>query len=382
MATATFRSPISEENTTPQPPIHCLEHTDAWTNNWAPLIEQARWAPSGDNGQPWRIKPGSNPNVASLVLDNSQPLGFLDFNGEASRVAIGAFLENLRLAASQCERVIEIINISDTADDALSIELNLANVPRLSPDPLAVHIQDRHSNRKRQERAPLASYLLEKMQEQGNCVDGTHTLFSSDRPTIQKIAHAVSLADRVRFMHKQCHKEFYQKICWTNQETEVGFSVDTFEISRLEKLALQVTSNYQTLRLADQFFRMSYLAARAAKKQVIHSSAVGAIVGNPNMENFWLNVGSGLQRVWLQSASFDLGFQVLAVAPILSRQFRVAGSKRFNSWELNTLARVNALQEKFFNTSDDVAIMFRVGHTSPASARAGRRPWHQMIEPR
>ncbi|WP_144058072.1 hypothetical protein [Novipirellula maiorica] len=380
MAVAAYSRTDLEVITNSPPQIHCQEGTDAWTNNWAPLIEQARWAPSGDNGQPWRIKPGHTAETAWLALDRNQPLGFLDFNGEASRMAIGSFLENLRLTASQYGSAIEIANISDTADDVYSLQLNKTSIPGLSPDPLALHVKDRHSNRKKQDRVKLAPHLLDSMQRQGNCTDGVHTIFCSEQSTIRKIAHAVSLADRVRFMQEQCHKEFYQKLFWTHQETEVGFSVDTFEISRFEKLALKATENFRMLRFADKCFRMSYLAARAAKKQVIHSSAVGAIVGNLEAENSWLNVGSALQRVWLQSASLGLGFQVLAVAPILSRQFRRAGGERFTSRERKKLASVNSLLQEIFGSSDEVAIMFRVGTASPASVRAGRLPWHQLIE--
>ena len=351
-----------------------------WELVWKPLLEKARWAPSGDNGQPWRIIPGYCEFSAQVVLDKIQKLAFLDFQGEASRIAVGGFLENLRVVATCHEYVLRIGDIAGSKPDDFSVNICLEPMGHMKIDPLANFVGHRHSNRKPQPTKPLPTTIIQTLEAASE--NGVWAKFISDRKKIGILADAVAMADRVRFTHRNCHEEFHEKVRWTKQEAvenPAGFSVETFEINSIEKLALKATRKFQVLRLADRWFRMGNVAANAARRQVVNSSAIGALIGNPTAKSFWINVGRSLQRSWLQATAHGLGFQVLAVAPFLSRRLRLEGEGGFKPWQSKCLGDVDSLLNQVFG-DHEVAIMFRVGPTQPASARTGRLSWKRLVQ--
>ena len=63
------------------------------------MLELARWAPSGDNTQPWRFEIVSDRHIAIHGSDTRDWCVY-DFKGRASHMAHGALLETLRIAAT------------------------------------------------------------------------------------------------------------------------------------------------------------------------------------------------------------------------------------------------------------------------------------------
>lgn len=64
------------------------------------IIELARWAPSGDNTQPWRFEICSDSHLVVHGFDTRRNCVY-DLEGHASQIAIGALLEYLSIAASE-----------------------------------------------------------------------------------------------------------------------------------------------------------------------------------------------------------------------------------------------------------------------------------------
>ena len=63
------------------------------------ILDLARWAPSGDNTQPWRFEIVADDHIA-IHGNDTREWCLYDFNGHASHMAHGALLETLRIAAS------------------------------------------------------------------------------------------------------------------------------------------------------------------------------------------------------------------------------------------------------------------------------------------
>lgn len=66
----------------------------------ARLLDIARWAPSGDNTQPWRFEIVAPDRIAVHGHDTRDTVLY-DFDGHASHMAHGALLETLRIAATR-----------------------------------------------------------------------------------------------------------------------------------------------------------------------------------------------------------------------------------------------------------------------------------------
>lgn len=63
------------------------------------ILDEARWAPSGDNTQPWRFEIVSGEHVVVHGFDTREHCVY-DLDGHSSQLAVGALLETLRIAAS------------------------------------------------------------------------------------------------------------------------------------------------------------------------------------------------------------------------------------------------------------------------------------------
>ena len=63
------------------------------------ILDLARWAPSGDNTQPWRFEIAGDDHLV-VHGNDTRDWCLYDFNGHASHMAHGALLETLRIAAT------------------------------------------------------------------------------------------------------------------------------------------------------------------------------------------------------------------------------------------------------------------------------------------
>src|ERR1700687_4923160 len=63
------------------------------------ILDLARWAPSGDNAQPWRFEILADDHLVVHGFDTRERCVY-DLDGRSSQPALGAMLETLRLAAT------------------------------------------------------------------------------------------------------------------------------------------------------------------------------------------------------------------------------------------------------------------------------------------
>src|SRR5690606_16203602 len=68
------------------------------------ILELARWAPSGDNTQPWRFEVLSKDEVAIHVQQPSSENPYEYHGGQPTWLAVGGLLESMRIAATRWGR--------------------------------------------------------------------------------------------------------------------------------------------------------------------------------------------------------------------------------------------------------------------------------------
>ena len=69
------------------------------SSTWAELLEDARWAPSPHNVQPWRLRPRSD-TTAELLYDPARLLPYTDPASAFMTLTLGLFVECLAVAAA------------------------------------------------------------------------------------------------------------------------------------------------------------------------------------------------------------------------------------------------------------------------------------------
>ena len=120
------------------------------------ILELARWAPSGDNTQPWRFRIKAADHIVVLGHDTRDHCVY-DLRGEASRLAHGALLECMALAASRHGLRADITTRADCPDHAPIYDVHLVRDPAVTPDPLADCIERRTVQRRPMSRRSLGA---------------------------------------------------------------------------------------------------------------------------------------------------------------------------------------------------------------------------------
>ncbi|MBS0513294.1 MAG: nitroreductase family protein [Proteobacteria bacterium] len=120
------------------------------------ILDLARWAPSGDNTQPWRFKIIDDGRVAVHGFDTRDHVIY-DFDGHASHIAHGALLETIRIAASGfgCTSAWKLR--PGCPDTAPIYDVFVREEANLGADPLLAYIQTRVVQRRPMRTTPLTS---------------------------------------------------------------------------------------------------------------------------------------------------------------------------------------------------------------------------------
>lgn len=106
------------------------------------ILDLARWAPSGDNTQPWRFEILGDEHILVHGFDTRDHVVY-DLDGHASQLAVGALLETMAIAASTVGRTATIHRRPDTEETHLLFDVRFQEKDDITPDPLALYIEKR-----------------------------------------------------------------------------------------------------------------------------------------------------------------------------------------------------------------------------------------------
>jgi nitroreductase len=120
----------------------------------ARILDLARWAPSGDNTQPWKFEILGDEHVLVHGFDTRDHIVY-DLDGHASQLAVGALLETLSIAASVEGRQAHISRRPDTPETHLLFDVEFVKVAQATPDPLVPYIETRVVQRRPMSTKPL-----------------------------------------------------------------------------------------------------------------------------------------------------------------------------------------------------------------------------------
>jgi hypothetical protein len=118
------------------------------------LLDLARWAPSGDNTQPWRFRIASDDHVEVHGFDTRAHCVY-DLDGHPSQLSIGAMLETMRIAASGQRMKVSIARRPDAPDEHPIFDCRFTPDRSVAPSPLLAAIETRTVQRR-----PLSTRAL------------------------------------------------------------------------------------------------------------------------------------------------------------------------------------------------------------------------------
>jgi len=95
------------------------------------ILDLARWAPSGDNTQPWRFEIVSPSHFVVHGFDTRADCVY-DLDGHSSQLAVGGLLETIGIAATKFGRTATTSRRPDTPDTHLLFDVRLAPSPKVT----------------------------------------------------------------------------------------------------------------------------------------------------------------------------------------------------------------------------------------------------------
>ncbi len=340
------------------------------------LLRAASRAPSPDNNQPWAFRIREDGIEAWHDRERAVPS---DVENLFAGLAMGAAIENVALEASQQELRCEV----EYAERPFAQGNRYEPVATLrlaapgEPDRLGDFIDQRTTNRRLYETAPLANRDREALSNAFSDPECQVNWLTS-RAELRALSRLVTTADRIRFEYQPFHDELHRMLRFGRADAPTavdGLDVASLEIPRAGWPLLRWLKPWRRMKLLNHL-GLSRLFAGTSNQQIRCSGAVGLLLTRRRDAIGAIQTGRVLQRIWLAATGRGLAFQPVGALPLFLRKLEVSGEDAYLPHHARRLVKArDEFRDLFPPAREELpVILFRVGHCAPPSARSGRYP--------
>jgi nitroreductase len=345
------------------------------------ILDLARWAPSGDNTQPWRFEVLDEHRLVVHGHDTREHCVY-DLDGHPSQMSIGALLETMAIAASTFQLELRSMRHTDTPDNRPTVSVTLAPSPGTQPDPLADAILRRSVQRRALSRRPLTASEKSALSLALPAGYRVHWLEGSQRLAAARLMFRNA---KLRLTMPEAHQVHQSIIEWDARYSEDRIPDQALGADALTtRLMRWVMQDWRRV----QFFN-TWLAGTLAPRlqmDLIPALACAAhfvLVAErrPQRIDDYIAAGRAMQRFWLTATMQGLQLQPELTPLIFARYVR---ENRIFSSTPGMQQRAAALSRQgaaLVGAEDwDAAVfMGRIGAGAAAESRSLRRPLHELL---
>ncbi len=285
------------------------------------ILDLARWAPSGDNDQPWRFEVLADDHI--LVHGNdTRDWCVYDLDGTSSQIAIGAMLETLRIAAT-AEGLRADCSVRPDSDETRPlIDVRLVADAGIEPHPLLAYIKARVTQRKPFTTKPMVE--VQKAALQDAVGDGFRVAWVEGKQSLGRMAKLLFHNAHIRLSTPEAYEVHKRNIEWGVQFSEerlpeqgIGLDLPTRKVMRWALGGTGARVRFLNRFLAGTWLPRLQMDWRTARNCAAHF----VIVADRPLETLedYLAGGAAMQRFWLQAAQLGLQFQPEMTPVIFSR---------------------------------------------------------------
>lgn len=346
------------------------------------LLDIARWAPSGDNTQPWRFELKDSGGIAIHGHDTRDSILY-DFDGHASHMAHGALIESLRIAATGRGLSLRWTTTSDPEQRRPVYSIDFEPEGGIAPDPLGECITSRMVQRRPMRMRPLTD------QQRAALVSAAGEDF--DVQLFESFAQRAAIAKLLwsnAYIRLTCPEAFevHRHII----EWRARFSKD-----RIPEMAVGVDP--MTARLMEwvmqrwervQFFNRYLFGTVAPRIQLDVLPALfcsGHLLIRPkrllSTLDHWVQLGAAMQRVWLTATHVGLHLQP-EMTPVIFRWY-ARGNRKFSKLpgSFDQAVALASAFEKIAGASaqDEFGFFCRVGSCDSPTSRSTRLDLQELL---
>lgn len=289
------------------------------------ILDLARWAPSGDNTQPWKFKILSDEEVLVIGSD-TQSWCLYDFNGWPSQMAHGALLETMRIAATGfgVRATWKFHGMSEEGEYLYRVLFERSDSSPM--DPLFPFIEQRTVQRRPMSMKPLSPAMRASLIDTvGNEFELKFLSSFSERMAVAKLLWSSA---RIRLTSPEAYRVHREIIEWgakysKDKIPEKAVGVD-WMTARLMQWVLQ---DWHRVEFFNRYLfgtvlprvQLDFLPAVCCASHVfLLPKARLAGVGN------YVKTGVAMQRLWLTATSLGLHLQP-QMTPLIFRWYARTG---------------------------------------------------------
>ena len=346
------------------------------------ILNLARWAPSGDNTQPWRFEIVSDSHIAIHGFDTREHVIY-DFEGRPSQMAHGALLETLRIAASGFQISTEWQVRPSCAENAPVYDVLLTKTPDWTADRLLPYIEQRVVQRRPMRITPLSELQRESL---ANAVGPNYSVQFFER-TRDRLRVAGLLWDNA-YIRLTCPEAFQVHrdiIEWGVRFSEDRLPEEAVGVDPLTaKLMKWVMGSWKRV----DFFNRYLMGTVAPRIQLDFIPAMACAAHlllrprrPPSTLKDYVESGIAMQRLWLTATANNLHLQP-EMTPVIFRWYARAGREISADSVIN--GRLGLLASRFealvgVTQDEPFAFFCRVGQSEKPLSRSLRRSLNQLM---
>lgn len=345
------------------------------------ILDLARWAPSGDNTQPWRFELAGDDRILVYGHDTREWCVY-DFRGHASHIAHGALLETLKIAASGHGYDASWRLLPESADSSPVYEVGLTRSERPA-DPLFRYIENRVVQRRPMRTRPLSG---EEMRALAAAAGSDYRVqFFGSLAERLAVARLLWKSAYIRLTCPEAYEVHRRIIEWGARFSDDRIPEQAVGVDFLTARLMQwVLGSWRRV-----LFFNRYLAGTVLPRLQldllpgVRCAAHVALRPRKSLHSHldYVHAGVALQRLWLTATSLGLHLQP-QMTPVIFRWYCRAGASLSASAALDGRVRDLARQfETLADMQEDEPLCFfcRVGESSAPKSRSLRKTVRDLL---
>ena len=348
------------------------------------ILDLARWAPSGDNTQPWRFEVIDSQHVVVHGFDTRSHCVY-DLTGGPSQLSLGALLETLSIAASGHGLAMTAQRRTDMPDTTPTFDVSLAPDATIAADLLIPCITTRSVHRKAMDTRALTSAEKQALAASVGAAYRVEWIEGFDDKL--RVARLMFENAKLRLTLPEAYRTHRDVIEWNARHSEDRVPDQALGIDPLTARLMQfVLKSWGRVEFFNRYLAGTW--GPRIQMDFIPSLACGAHIvikaqRKPQGIEDFVAAGRAVQRFWLTATHLGL-FQQPEMTPLIFGAYVRQGLNFTVRPALEEKARTLEAQARGLIGGDaDCAVwMGRIGAGSTPRARSLRRSLQQLMRPR
>lgn len=346
------------------------------------ILDLGRWAPSGDNTQPWRFEIIDPFNVVVHGFDTRQHCVY-DLDGHPSQISIGALIETISVAASMFGWLMNCRRRAGLPDTTPTFDLRFSPVEGTAPDRLASSIKRRSVQRRSMNLRALTPQEKHSLESSMGPDYGVLWLEGFDKRF--KAARLMFGNAKLRLTMPEAYQVHRDVIEWNSKYSEERVPDQALGVDAMtSRLMRFVMHSWKRVEFFNRFLagtwapriQMDFMPSLACAAHFVIRAQT-----EPSTIDDYVAGGRALQRFWLTVTDLGLVMQPEMTPIIFSRYVRV--DLRFSKI-LGMQERARLLAARLSLLVGDEALvrgvfMGRVGAGPAVESRSIRRPLNDLM---